>query len=259
MADLDDILAGGASAPVSDQTQPEQQQPEQPEQAAPEGEATQEGAEQGTVPTAALHAERAKAKRYTEQLAEVNQRLAEQAQRFDQLVASLAPKQPQPTPPDMFDDGAGFVQHHVQQAITPLQQAMIAQREQMSLMFANEKHGAEKVAAATEALKALQSDRAQFESVYRQIMASPHPYGALVEWHGKHQLLAEIGSDPAAYRAKIEAELRAQIQQESGQQQSAQLASPAMPSNFATARNVGSRSGPAWSGPTPLVDIFASK
>ena len=30
----------------------------------------------------------------------------------------------------------------------------------------------------------------------------------------------------------------------------------AMPSNFANARNVGARSGPAWSGPTPLDDIF---
>ena len=30
----------------------------------------------------------------------------------------------------------------------------------------------------------------------------------------------------------------------------------AMPSNFANARNVGARSGPAWTGPTPLDDIF---
>jgi hypothetical protein len=30
-----------------------------------------------------------------------------------------------------------------------------------------------------------------------------------------------------------------------------------MPSNIAGARNVGSRTGPAWSGPPSLQDIFA--
>jgi hypothetical protein len=36
----------------------------------------------------------------------------------------------------------------------------------------------------------------------------------------------------------------------------ARRAAPAMPSNFASARSVGARSGPAWTGPTPLNDIF---
>lgn len=258
MADLDDILAGGASAPASETTQPEQQ-PAEPEQ----GDATQEGAtEQGTVPVAALQAERAKAKRYTEAIADFDRRLQEQdarwAHRFEQLTASLQPKQPAPAAPDFWEDPQKATTGLVQEAITPIQQAMIAQREQMSLMFANEKHGPEKVVAATEALKALQSDRAQFDSVYRQIMASPHPYGALVEWHGKHQVLAKIGNDPEAY---IEQEVQrrlAEMQKDSGQQQVAQ-APAAMPSNFATARNVGSRSGPAWGGPTPLADIFSSR
>jgi hypothetical protein len=32
-----------------------------------------------------------------------------------------------------------------------------------------------------------------------------------------------------------------------------------MPSNLSSARNVGSRNGAAWSGPTPLKDIFAGR
>jgi hypothetical protein len=43
---------------------------------------------------------------------------------------------------------------------------------------------------------------------------------------------------------------------EQSQQQQPAARGPVYPSNLATARNVGSRSGPAWTGPTPLDDIF---
>ena len=70
--------------------------------------------------------------------------------------------------------------------------------------------------------------------------------------------MAEIGSDPAAYKAKLAEEIRSQLMAEfqQGQQPAAQRAAPVMPSNFATGRNVGARSGPAWSGPPSLDDIF---
>jgi hypothetical protein len=97
-----------------------------------------------------------------------------------------------------------------------------------------------------------------FPVAYRQIMSSPHPYGALVDWHRKQQVLSEIGSDPAAYKEKLKAEVLAELQGSGGVQQ--QRATPsAMPSNFATAPNRGARTGPSWSGPTPLADIFARK
>ncbi|WP_457797626.1 hypothetical protein [Methylocystis sp. S23] len=66
--------------------------------------------------------------------------------------------------------------------------------------------------------------------------------------------MSEIGSDPASYREKLKAELLAELQNEGQKTQQAQK--PAMPSNFATGRNVGSRSGPAWSGPPSFEDIF---
>lgn len=257
MAELDDILAGGASTPASEATQPEQQQVA-PEQSAPEGESPEDGSEQAMVPVAAIQAERAKVKRYTEQVAEFDKRLQEQSALIERLTTALAPKQPEPKAPDFWESPEAAVQGLVSQAVTPVQQAMMQQREQVSLMLANEKHGADKVSEAMNTLRGLQANRAEFEPIYRQIMSSPHPYGALVEWHGKHQLLSEIGSDPAAYKEKLKAEILAEMQKDSGQQQVAQ-APAAMPSNFATARNVGNRSGPAWSGPTPLADIFAQK
>jgi hypothetical protein len=73
--------------------------------------------------------------------------------------------------------------------------------------------------------------------------------------------MSEIGSDPAAYKAKLAEEIRAQVMAElqAGNAPAGQQAAPVMPSNFTTARNVGNRSGPAWSGPTPLQDIFNRK
>lgn len=87
---------------------------------------------------------------------------------------------------------------------------------------------------------------------YQAIMQSRHPYGTLVEWHKKREAAQEIGDDPAAYRERLKAELLAEMQSAPA----ASAPTPVMPSNLAGARNVGSRSGPAWSGPQPLNDIF---
>lgn len=256
MAELDEILAGREPAPVeTKETQPE---PKTEAEAAPE--TTQEEADtKATVPVAALQKEREKAKRYTEQVADFERRLAEQdqrwQQRFEQIVASLQPKAPEQPNPDFFEDPDAAIGHRLEQALTPIQQAMLQQREEMSRMMAAEKFGQETVNEAYAAIAGMKATQpAEFDALYRQIMSSPHPYGALVEWHGKQKALAEIGPDPAAYREKLKAEILAELQASGATPQA--NGSPAMPSNFATARNVGARSGPAWGGPTSLADIF---
>jgi hypothetical protein len=106
------------------------------------------------------------------------------------------------------------------------------------------------------------SDRGQAKAVYDRVMSSPSPYLALVDWHKRQVAAAEIGDDPAAYREKLKAEILAELQSDvssraPAQQQPAAARTPAaMPSNFATGRNVGARSGPSWSGPQPLKEIF---
>ena len=84
---------------------------------------------------------------------------------------------------------------------------------------------------------------------------SPNRYAAAVQWHKRQQVAAEIGDDPVAFREKVKAELLAELQQKTETEQPAQPA-PVMPSNLATNRNVGARSGPAWGGPPTLGDIF---
>lgn len=91
---------------------------------------------------------------------------------------------------------------------------------------------------------------------YDKVLKAPNRYAAAVEWHKREQQRAEF-ADPAALRDKLKAEILAELQggnQQQGQQ--AQQAARVMPSNLAGERNVGNRSGPAWSGPQSLNDIF---
>jgi hypothetical protein len=126
-------------------------------------------------------------------------------------------------------------------------------------MQAIDKHGQETVDAAFNELAQLRTKGdPSFAADYQRIMSSPHPYGTLVEWHRKRQAVAEIGDDPAAYKEKLEAELRAKLMAElqASPPPSASAPPATMPSNFATSRNVGNRSGPAWSGTQSISDIF---
>lgn len=256
MKDLGEIL-GGEAAPSAE---PEIKEEVRTEEAAtddrPEGQS--EGADGATVPVAALQAERHKAKTYREQVAEFDKRLAEQnaawEQRFSQLFASLQPQQQaQPQqPPDFWEAPETAIDHRLQ----PLHGQMAQMQDNLAKIEAFSEHGRETVEAAYNELAGmLQARDPAFAAEYQSIMSSPRPYSALVQWHKKRSALAEIGDDPAAFREKIKAELLQELQ--AGAPPSApSMAAPTMPSNFATSRNVGSRSGPAWGGPMSVADIF---
>ena len=110
---------------------------------------------------------------------------------------------------------------------------------------------------------ALQSGRLD-PSDYRRVLNSPNRYAEAVRWHQRQVANAEIGDDPTAFKARVEAELREKILGEmgaTGERSDAVLRtaigrSPVTPSNLAGARNVGARRGPDWSGPASLQDIF---
>lgn len=261
MTDLDSILSGkGAAAPTPEavaEPNTEQQTPQvesEAQGAEAEGNGEQ-GGRQKMVPQEALHAEKQKVKRYTEQVAEFDRKLVEQnatwERRLEQIIGAIAPQpkpQEQQQAPAFWEDPNAFVTS----ALTPVQQQIKQQQEAFSLTLAEEKHGAETVANAFNALKAAMQTNPAAAGEYQAIMQSRHPYGALVDWHKKHEAAQEIGSDPAAYREKLKAEILAEMQAATP----APAPTPVMPSNLAGARNVGSRSGPAWSGPQPLNDIF---
>jgi hypothetical protein len=117
-------------------------------------------------------------------------------------------------------------------------------------------YGADKVKEAEEAFVQAVQSRTLEVADYHKVVNSPNRYAAAVEWHKRQTALKEIGDDPASYKERLKAELLAELQQGQPPANNAAAAVPVMPSNLATARNVGSRSGPAWGGPTPLNDIF---
>lgn len=269
MSTLESILSGEGAPASEPQATPTatpettQEQPQgQPEPSSPDEPQTDE---RGMVPVAALQAERQKAKRYTEQVAEFQQKLEQQnaqwEQRFSQIMTAVVPKQPQQAEPavapEIWDDPNAFVRSQAMEMVSPLQQQMLA----MARQVAEIQFQPDTVKAAEEAFNRAAAAGQIDPEIHRRINASPNPYAAAVQWHQHTSTMSEIGSDPAAYKAKLAEEIRAQVMAEiqGGAPQAGTQPAPVMPSNFATARNVGNRSGPAWSGPTPLQDIFNRK
>jgi hypothetical protein len=278
---LDKILSGdGEAMPSTDEKLPatettqEQQTTEKTEQAAPQQAVDDQGddgevvehAGQKMVPLPALHAERAKGKRYTEQIAAFEQRMKESDERAERrlnaLLERLAPQRQQPEaqkPPDWWEnpDEAYRLRRESEE-----QQRI--QREMANHRYnAETRHTAEKVDAAERAFMVACESGQMDPADYQKVVNNINRYDAAVQWHKDHQrkarlsnpkvqaLLDEIGDDPDAWVAKR----LTQHQQQNGQGESSQAA-PVMPSNLAGARNVGTRSGPAWAGPTPLTSIF---
>ena len=271
MSTLESILSGEREpAPVEATTtvaQPEPVQEQPQSQPDPSSDEDPQPNDQGMVPVAALQATREKAKRkYTETVSDFEKRMAEaeqrNEQRFAQLIASLQPKQAQPEPapaPDFWDKPEDFVRSQAVEMVSPLQQQMLA----MAREVAEVRFQPDTVKAAEEAFNNA-ARTGQIDPVeYRRIQSSPNPFAAAVQWHQKTAAMAEIGSDPAAYKAKLAEEIRAQVMAELQQGNTPQAAetrpAPVMPGNFATGRNVGARSGPAYSGPPRLEDILGSR
>jgi hypothetical protein len=267
MSTLDSILSGGGEA-VSDQVQTEN---EQVTQAATEGasqteqqtESQETDSEGNRVPVAALQAERQKVKRYTEEVADFrksNEALQRQVAELMQRIP--VPKQEQPEPTDFFADPDKAMnerlQNHLGQAIGPVQAQLMAQAE----MLAGIKYGDDKVKEAEQAFMAAANARTLDPADYQRVASSPNRYAAAVQWHQSQLAKAEIGDDPAAYKARLREELKAEVLAEinGGQQQPAQQRPAAvMPTNLAAARNVGSRSGPAFAGPQSIFDLLGNR
>lgn len=289
MADLDTEFGDGADAPVAESAQQREptapsrddsgrfagrQEPPEPEAGAeeqpPEGEG-QAPEQQRTVPHAALHAAREEAKGYKEKFGTLEARFEDQSRQIQHLLTLMGgqnrqqPAQAPEQSPDWFQDPDAAFAHNIKQAVDPIQSALQSQREGFSQMLAVKDHGADVVQAAQRELE--QRVRSNPEAArydYQRIMASPHPYEELVNWHKQQSALQRVGSDPDAFiEAEVTRRLAAmghapQPQQAAPQQQPA--APGAMPSNFAGGRSAAPRGGAGnTSGPRPLSDIFGGR
>lgn len=145
-----------------------------------------------------------------------------------------------------------------QQIGQTLQQQAQNARLDASEFAARSTHGDEKVNTALQALQALNDNGATLANIRNQ----SHPWDAMVKWHAKQEVLSSLGDDPeAAIRAKAE-ELAKQMIAETQQipDPKPQVQTPSvMPTDLSQTRNVGSRSGSNWSGPTDLSSALGER
>ena len=142
---------------------------------------------------------------------ERRQRIEAEAQQMRQAWAQFqaqqqAAAQQQQAPQTIFDNPEDYLSQRV---IEPLRQEMQARElqrtDKMSREFANHQFGSQAIEAALADMTRIRYTP-QGDAIYRQIMATGHPYGALMQWHQQvqaHQNIAKvqqvIGPDPNAW------------------------------------------------------------
>jgi len=76
--------------------------------------------------------------------------------------------------------------------------AMLQIKDGLSREMANQQFGEKAVQAALDEITKVRMTP-QGDFAYRQMMASGHPYGALVRWHAQARAQQAIGNDPNAW------------------------------------------------------------
>lgn len=202
------------------------------------------------IPIAALKDERSKRQ-------QLEQRLQEYEQYFAQLQqAPRQPAQPQEEP-DMFADPEGFKAHLAAQIrqellkeVQPtIQQSQIMTRAEVSEIMARQKY--EDYDATVEQFKeALATNPFLLSQLQQAADPATFAYNAGKQWAAAKNYGSEAPPSREQIEAEVEARLREKIMGEIG------LDRPKVPTTLAGDRSVGSRSGPAWTGPKPLGDLL---
>jgi hypothetical protein len=246
---LDNILSGKQEAAPAEE-RPVETQAEQPQETVEtQAEERAESDRQKMVPHEALHAEKQKVKRYTEEVAEFrrsNENLQKQVAELLQRVP--VPQKEQQQPIEWFENPGGAFDQNFQQSInpilSPIAQTVQTLQSELAQMRAERVFG-DKFGEFMEYLKANANDP-DVVALSAAMDRAPNPYAYAKEWFEKKTF------NPESERERIREELLKELQE----QQPPQTPPAVMPSNLAAARNVGTRSGPQWSGPPPIGEIL---
>jgi len=229
-SDLDAVINGDPQPEVQPEPEAVQEAVEpitteepEPEVVTPEPESAKEAP---MVPLAALQ--------------EVRRELQEMKARLPQPEA--------PKAPNVFDDPDGYQKHLANEVSRATQNVKLDLSEDQ----ARATHTDEVVDAAFQAFTATADPATR-----TAILGSRSPWMEVVKWHKQHVVSQEIGSDPAAYAAKVEAEVRAKVEAEMVAKQARDNAGKFAPS---MANVTGTGGGPkaSWAGPTALDQLFPS-
>lgn len=197
MDDLTDIIDEVPEAPAEVEAVEQPEQVVDPAEGDPVPAVSEPEKESPTIPLAALQEVRNENKDLKRMLQEIQQQ-----------------NQPKVETPDFLDpEGANFMTKQ-------MQQMQFQMEAKLSEQTARIRHGDDAVNAALAA--------AQEANMVGELGVKPDAWGELVKWHAREKVVKEVGDDPAAYRKRLEAEIRQSIQAEMVVQQA--QAAPSAPS-----------------------------
>jgi hypothetical protein len=200
----------------------------QAEQPAPEPQAPQaadQARDEANVPSWRLREVREEAER---RVAETEARWQRQ---FAEMQRQAQPK-PEPKPaPDLYENPDGFVDHRLQQSLSPIEQRlqahearMQAQLEYVSRRDAFKEYGEDLVRTSYDwVANGVRSQDPDVVHAYNRAMQSEHPYDAIVQAYRRTSVMQQISQvgDLDKWAIQRAAEL-AGAQQQQGRQQSSQ-------------------------------------
>jgi hypothetical protein len=145
--------------------------------------------------------EEADARRAAEERAtRLDRELAEMRHAIQQAQRQQAPAQ---SPPDFWEDQAGYVRHEATALVDPIRAEMAGLREFYSRKDAIRQYGEEKVKAAYDALgEGLRVSNPESVMIYQRAMQSLDPFGDIMQWHQRQTIFSQVGSDPNAWFEK---------------------------------------------------------
>lgn len=260
---IDDILVGREAVPESNQetiqqateTESQVEAAEQRQKTGGDDHPEQSGVErdsgnQKMVPHEALHAEKQKVKRYTEEVADFrksNEALQRQvAELLQRIPVSQQTNQEESV--DWFSDPEVAFRQRGAQMLNPVVSELHQVRSQLMQMQAEKVFGEKYADFMSYVREASSRGDPEVAALDALMSNSPNPYAVAKEWFERKSF------DPNAERERIKAEILSELKSQPETQ--VQQPAPVMPSNLAGARNVGNRSGPSWSGPPNISDIF---
>lgn len=161
-----------------------------------------------------------------------------------QFQAAQQPKEPPAPPPSVWEDEQAYGSHIVTAAV---QQANLNAKLDMSEMLTRREK------TDFEPMKAKFLQMAEMNPVLaQQALSDPDPWGKAYQIAKNAATMEELG---ATDLETLKAQLREQLLQEAAAQVPV-ASNPAIPPSLTTARNVGARTGPAWSGPASIEDLL---
>jgi hypothetical protein len=198
------------------------------------------------IPQQVLERERKRRQDWKEKAARLEGELAAYKAQQEQARQPQPEQMPPLAPIDPAQDPVGFTAR--------LQQVLLNERLNNSEERLREKIGDEKLNEYVNEFKQLaQRDQTLFGKLYSQT----NPYAWMAREVDRLRHLREVGDDPSAYRARIEAEARAKWEQE----QTAKLPAPSpaagLQPSLATARSVAGRTASTWTGEPSLEEVLA--